>query len=253
MNLRTLLIFTLVLSLFAAQTVIAQQFWYSGAFLGFKSIGLEGAIRLTTSAGTFPGNTVDAGATGFTFGINGGYQIFPKGFAGGWYKLDLNLDASYTSVALFEAAYNGQFGSGKYAADGLSGGSTSIIAFDIMPINRVDFPKFKLLSPYLGLGLGLNLMSTGDVTVGPPNTPGTLTGNSEFKVGLLIFYGVVVRFSDVIQPFLQFKHMIPFGSETVFTDTYTASVAGGGSTKYAFAIQDVPGYFSITAGARFNF
>jgi hypothetical protein len=253
MHRRTFFVFTLVLSLFAAQGAFAQKFWYSGAFLGFKSVGLEGAIRLTTAAGTFPGNTVDAGETGFTFGLNGGYQIFPKGFAGGWYKLDLNLDASYTSVALFEAAYNGQFGGGKFGADGLSGGSTSILAFDIMPIHRAEFADFKLLSPYLGIGLGLNFMSTGDIDVGPPNTPGKLSGNSEFKVGLLIFYGVVVRFSDVVQPFLQFKHMIPFGSETVFTDTYTASVAGGGSTKYAFSIQDVPGYFSITAGARIVF
>jgi hypothetical protein len=251
MQYRKLSLLIVALVFIAHTLAVAQP--YSGAFVGFRAYGLKGAVRVTTAGGTQSGNTVDAGATGFTFGLNGGYQIFPKDFAGGWYKLDLNLDVSYTSVAFFEAAYNAQFGSGKYAADGLSGGSSTILAFDIMPINRVEFPKFKLLSPYVGLGIGLNLMSTGDVDVGPPNTPGTLTGNSEFKVGLLIFYGTLIRFSDVVVPFLQFKHMIGFGSETIFTDTYTASVAGGGSSKYAFSVQDVPGYFSITAGARINF
>ena len=241
----------LVLFLFAIDSSIAQP--YGGAFFGFKSCGLKGAVRVTTAAGTQSGNTVDAGKSGFTFGINGGYQIFPKDFLDGWYKLDLHLDASFTSVAFFEAAYDGQFGSGQFSAVGLSGGSTKIIALDVMPINRLEFPKFKLLSPYLGLGLGLNIMSTSDLDVGPPSTPGTLTGESEFKFGLLIFYGTLIRFSNVVQPFLQFKHMIPFGSETVFTDTYSAAVAGGGSQKLSFSIQDVPGYFSITAGVRVNF
>ena len=249
---RTLLLFVLVLSVFTCGAAVAQPF--GGAFLGFKASGLEGVMKLTTQAGTQTGNVVDAGSTGFTFGITGGYQIFPKDFADGWYKLDLTLDASFTSIAYFEEGYNKQFGAGAFAANGLSGGSTTIIALDIMPINRLTFPKFKLLSPYIGIGLGLNIMSTGDITTGPPSANGTLEGVGEFKIGLLIFYGCLVHLSDLIQPYLQFKHMIPFGDETQFTDNFQATGGtGGGNQKYAFYIQDVPGYFAMTAGVRFTF
>jgi hypothetical protein len=224
---------------------------YTGAFLGFKSSGLKGVIKVTEAGGTTTGNVVDAGKTGFTFGVCVGYQIFPSTLAGGWYKLDLNVDASFTSISYFEAGFNAQFGSGAFAANGLSGGSTTIIALDIMPIHRLNIPKFQLLSPYAGVGLGLNIMSTKDITAGPPNNNGTLTGNGEFKLGLLIFYGTLIRVSDVVQPYIQFKHMIPFGSETQFTQDF--QVAGGGTGQEAFSIQDVPGYFSITGGIRITF
>jgi hypothetical protein len=249
---RTTIAALVILSFVVFESVIAQP--YAGAFFGFKSSGLEGVIKVTTQAGTSTGNVVDAGSSSVTFGLSGGYQVFPKDFAGGWYKLDINLDASYAYYTYFEDGYDKQLGEGKFAANGLSGGTTKIISLDIMPIHRLTFPKFKLLSPYLGLGLGLNIMSTGDVTVSPPSGNGTLGGVGDFKVGLLIFYGVLVRFNDFWQPYLQFKHMVPFGSETQFTDSYQASGgAGGGTSNVAYYIQDVPGFFSITAGVRFNF
>jgi len=224
---------------------------YAGANLGFRSFGLKGAIKISQNGAVQVGNVVDAGKTGFTFGIEGGYQIFPEDFAGGWYKLDLGLQANYTSAGFFEAGYNSQYGSGKFAANGLSGGSTSIISIEVMPIHRLTIPKFKLLSPFAGLGLGVNLMSTADVKADAPNTPGTLTGNSETKVGLLIFYGAILEVSDLIQPYLQFKHMIPFGSESQFSQSFQPT--GGGSQSTVFSVQDVPGYFCITAGVRLTF
>ena len=134
---------------------------YVGANLGFRSYSLKGAGKITVQGGqTQVGNVTDAGKTGFNVGITTGYQVLPANVAGGWYKLDVNLDATYTSVAFFETGYNSQFGAGRFAADGLGGGSTSIISFDIMPIHRLSFPNFKLLSPYVGLGVGLNLMHT---------------------------------------------------------------------------------------------
>ncbi|MFA4923109.1 MAG: hypothetical protein WC557_02820, partial [Ignavibacteriaceae bacterium] len=169
-----------------------------------------------------------------------------------WYGLDLNLDISYTSIAYFEQGYNSGIGSGAYSANGLSGGSTSVISFDLMPIHRFNIPSFELLSPFAGIGLGFNYMSTGDVKVEPPSTNGTLTGNSEFKVGLIIYYGALLHVSDLLQPFIQFKHMIPFGSETVFTNDYQQA-SGGGSQKWSYSIADVPGYFNISAGCRFSF
>ena len=220
----------------------AQIFF--GGHLGFKSYGLKGTIKENSNVG----NVVDAGKTAFTFGIMGGCQVLPEDFAGGWYKLDLALEASYQSVSFFEAGYNSQFGAGKFAASGLSGGSTSIISFDVMPIHRLTIPKFKLLSPYAGLGFTVNIMSTGDVTAAAPTTPGTLTGNGEVKVGLLVFYGVVLHATDMIEPYLQFKHMIPFGSESQFSKSFQAT--GGGSQNEVFTIQDVPGYFNLSAGVR---
>jgi hypothetical protein len=251
---RVNVLLTVLFLLLAYGSASAQPFFYGGAFFGFKSSGLKGVFKLTTQAGTGTGNVVDGGATSFTFGLSGGYQVFPKGFAGGWYKLDLNLDLSYSWYPYLENAYNAQVGSGSFAARGLSGGTTKIISIDIMPLHRVEFSKFKLLSPYLGVGLGMNIMSTGDVTVSPPSGNGTLTGVGDFKLGLLIFYGTLFRFVDFMEPYLQFKHMIPFGSETQFTEEYQATGGqGGGSTKYAMSIQDVPGFFSITAGVRIKF
>ncbi|HTY59721.1 MAG TPA: hypothetical protein VMF59_12940 [Bacteroidota bacterium] len=242
----------IVLSMFALESARSQP--YAGAFIGFNTSGLKGAIKTTTQGGTTVGNVADGGSTAFTFGVNAGYQIFPSNFAGGWYKLDLNLDASYQTFSYLENGYNSANGSGKFAANGLSGGGTSIIALDIMPINRLTIPRFKLLSPYIGIGLSLNIMNTHDVTVGPPSQSGTLAGYSDFKMGLLVFYGVVIRASDLVEPYLQFKHMIPFGSETQFTTTYqpTGGQAGGSQTVQ-FAVQDVPGHFSLTGGVRINF
>ncbi|TAK59816.1 MAG: hypothetical protein EPO24_07325 [Bacteroidetes bacterium] len=248
--------YILIIPLLLAVTanLLYSQF-YIGPHVGFKSSGLKGAYKLTTQgAGTQTGNVVDAGKTGFNFGLQTGYQVFPPEFAGGWYKLDINLDASYSSFAYFEEAYNSQFGAGKFGADGLSGGSTMIISLDVMPIHRLTMPNFTLLSPYAGIGLGMNIMSTKDISVGPPNQPGTLTGAGEFKIGLLVFYGCTIQASDMIQPYLQLKHYVPFGSDTKFTNEAQGQiVAGGGTTKYETAIQDVPGYFGLSAGVRFVF
>jgi hypothetical protein len=233
----------------------ANAQFYLNPNLGIRVSGLKGVFKLTTQGGgTQTGNVADAGKTGFTFGVGGGYQVFPKNFAGGYYKLDVAFEASYTSLGYLEAGYNSQFGAGKFSADGLSGGSTMIIGMDIMPIHRLTIPSFKLLSPYAGLGFSLNLMNTKDVTVGPPSPNGVLTGNGDFKLGLLVFYGCVLQATDMIAPYIQFKHMIPFGSDTQFTQSFqgTGGQAGGTQT-YAVSIQDVPGFFSLTAGVRITF
>jgi hypothetical protein len=226
----------------------ANAQFYFGPDLGFKVSGLKGVFKLTTQQGTQTGNVVDAGKTGFIFGVGAGYQVFPKNFASGYYKLDLNLDISYTSLGYFEAAYNSQNGAGKFSADGLGGGSTTIFTFDIMPIHRLTLPSFKLLSPYIGLGLSLNMMSTKDVTF----SNGVLTGNGDFKAGLLFYYGCVLQASNLIAPYIQFKHMLPFGSDTQLTQSLQVTGQGGGTTGYAFSVADVPGFFSITAGVRFT-
>ncbi len=241
-----------VLCFFAFEVASAQ--FYTGAFLGFNASGLKGTFKQTTQGGTTTGNVADGGSTTFSFGINAGYQIMPANTAGGWYKLDLNLDASYQTFSYYENGFNSANGAGNFSAKGLSGGGTSIIALDIMPIHRLTFPKFKLLSPYAGLGLSLDILSTHDVTIGPPSGNGTLTGSGSFKIGLIVFYGVVIRASDMFQPYLQFKHMIPFGSETQFTQAQqlTGGQAGGSQTNQIF-IEDSPGHFSLTGGVRINF
>jgi hypothetical protein len=230
------------------------QFYLNPNF-GLRVSGLKGVFKLTVQGGgTQTGNVADAGKSGFTFGVGAGYQVFPKNFASGYYKLDLALEASYTSLSYLEAGFNSQFGAGSFSANGLSGGSTSIITFDIMPIHRLTLPKFKLLSPYAGLGFSLNMMSTKDVTVGPPSANGTLTGNGEFKLGLLVFYGCLLQATDAIAPYIQFKHMIPFGSDTQFTQSFQATGGqAGGTQTYAISIQDVPGFFAITTGVRIMF
>ena len=207
---------------------------------------------MTDINGTQTGNVADAGKTGIDVGICVGYQVLnpsPRS----WYKLDLNLDVSYTSLNYLEAGYNSSVGAGSFSANGLSGGSTNIISFDIMPIHRLNIPSLRLVSPFVGIGVGLNYMMTKDlVTVPPKNQDGTATGKNDFKIGLAVFYGVVLQVTDLIQPYLQFKHLVPFGTDTEFTTDWNSN-KGGGSQKAIFSIADVPGYFSLTAGCRFSF
>jgi opacity protein-like surface antigen len=237
--------------LFIASTHNFAQF-YIGPHVGFKASGLKGALKQTENGQVITGSVADAGKTGFNVGIAVGYQILPPTVLDGWYKLDLNVDVSYSSFGYLEEGFNSVVGSGKFSASGLDGGTTTVFSIDLMPIHRLSFPNFKLLSPYAGLGLGLNIMSTSDIEVNPPSQRGTVTGKGDFKLGLLIFYGVVFQISDNIKPFFQFKHLVPFGSETEFTSTYQ-SAQGGGSFNEIFSIQDVPGYFNLTAGVRFSF
>jgi hypothetical protein len=233
---------------FAVTTTNAQ--FYVGPYIGFKASGLKGAVKLSTGGAVQTGNVADGGSTGFNAGIATGYQVLPSSIAGGLYKLDINLDISWASFNYFENSYNSAIGSGKFSANGLSGGKTNVFAFDIMPIHRFNFKNF-ILSPYAGLGFGINLLMTSDVTVGPPSGTGTLTSVSGLKMGLLVFYGTLFNVSNLIKPYIQFKHIIPFGSETQFTDSYQAA-QGGGSGSWAYYVADVPGYFNLVGGVRFE-
>lgn len=248
---RSFLIFglTTMMLIFLLNEAFAQ--FYIGPYVGVKSSGLKGTIKQISGGQVSTGNVADAGSTGISAGITVGYQILPRSVLNGWYKLDINIDASYSSFSYLENGFNSAEGAGRYSAVGFSDGNTMVISIDVMPIHRLNIPSFTLLSPYLGLGLGLNIMSTSDVNVGPPNPSGIVTGVGEFKVGMLIYYGTLIRLSSFIQPFVQFKHFIPFGSETQFTETYQAA-QGGGSQSYALYIQDIPGYFNFVAGVRFN-
>jgi len=223
-----------------------SQFYVSPQ-VGFKSSGLKGVIKLTQPNSVNTGNVAEASKTGFVLGTGVGYTLL----SGGIYTLDMNVDITYASIAYFEEGYNKGIGSGAFAANGLSGGSTTVLSFELLPLHKISIPSFSLLTPFAGVGLGFNYMSTGDIKVTPPSGNGTLTGNSEFKVGLVLTYGAYLNLTSRIEPFVQFKHMIPFGSETVFTQDYQPT--SGSSSKAEYSIADAPGYFSLTAGCRFNF
>ncbi len=239
---------TALLFVFTFSNVFAQ--FYLGPYIGFKASGLKGVIKVTENGQVSTGNVADGGSTGLSAGVTVGYQVLPPDVLNGLYKLDLDIDASYSSFSYLENGWNSSQGAGSFAANGFSGGTTTVFSIDIMPIHRLNFRSFQLLSPFLGLGLGLNIMSTSDITVGPPSQNGTITGVGDFKLGLLVFYGTVIRASNLIQPFIMFKHYIPFGSETQFTNSYQ-SAQGGGSESLQVSIQDVPGYFNLVAGVRF--
>jgi len=71
-------------------------------------------------------------------------------------------------------------------------------------------------------------------------------------MGLIVFYGTVFQVSRLIQPFIEFRHFIPFGDETQVTDSWESS-QGLGTEDLAISIADVPGYFHMAAGVRFSF
>jgi opacity protein-like surface antigen len=237
----TKLLFTAVATLLVSEGAQAQI--SLAPYVGFKSYGLKGATTSAAGGQIQQLGIFDGGKTSFTFGVGIGHRLLKV--PGGIYELDMQLDVSYASANFAEAGYNSSFGSGKYSADGNSGGSTSNLAFDLMPIHRISIPGFSLLTPYAGVGLGLNYFSTSNISVGPPSSPQTIAvnGTSQFKIGFLIFYGVDLNIVPVIHPFLQFKHYIPFGSEFQLTD----------DSKYgSIVVKDVPGYFNLVAGIRFD-
>ena len=248
---RSFLIFglSIVMSIFVFNETFAQ--FYIGPYVGFKSSGLNGATQLTSNGQIYQLGVADAGATGFNAGVAVGYQVIPAEVAGGLYKLDIDLDVSWASFSYMENAWNSVNGAGSFKADGLSGGTTNSISIDVMPIHRFNINNF-ILSPYAGLGVGVNLLLASDISVGPPSQSGTLTTVNNTKVGLLIFYGTVVNLTYNIKPFIQFKHLIPFGSQTPLTESFQSS-QGGGTGSYAISINDVPSYFNLVAGVRFAF
>lgn len=239
---------TISVLLFTSSNIFAQ--FYIGPYVGFKASGLKGAGKTSVNGQVSVSPVADAGSTGFTAGATAGYQVIPPDVTGGLYKLDLALDISWASFNYFENGYNSVNGSGSFSADGLSGGKTNTISIDIMPINRFNIKNF-ILSPYAGIGLGINLLLNGDISITQNNTSATLTGHSDTQLGLLVFYGTLFNVSEKFKPFIQFIHLIPFGSETQFTDNLQIA-QGGGSTNYVYSISDVPGYFSIVAGVRFE-
>ncbi len=238
----------IILSIFLLSNNAFAQF-YIGPYVGFKASGLKGAIKTSVNGQVNIGNVADAGSTGFTAGVSTGYQVIPPNVTGGLYKLDIDLNVSWSSFSYFENGYNSLNGSGSFTADGLSGGTTNMIAINIMPMHRFHFNNF-ILSPFAGLGVGINLLLNGDVTISQNGNSGTLSGSSDTQVGLLVFYGTLFNVSSTLKPFIQFVHLIPFGSETQFTNNLSIA-QGGGSENYVFSIADVPGYFSIIAGVRF--
>jgi hypothetical protein len=235
---RKLLIGFVLAGLVAVQSLLAQVH-FTGS-VGFKSFGLEGAVTASAGGMVQSVGVLDCGKTGFAFGVGGGFTLVPAGV----YQLDMDLEVSMAFANFLEAGYESYWGNGMFAADGYSGGSATIISFDIMPVHRINIPGFSLISPYAGVGLGLNLFSNSDVTFGPPEwtRTGTAKGNSEFQVGLLIFYGASFHFVGPIEPFVQLKHYIPFGSEYTFVKDP--------QTLGTWTIKDAPGYFNMSAGVR---
>lgn len=235
----------IILFMIVFATSAADAQFYMGAFGGFKASGLKGTLKQVSAGQTQVGSVADAGAVGFNAGITTGYQVIPYDATGGLYKLDINLDASWSMFNYFEEGWNNINGAGNFSAQGASGGKTNVFSFDVMPIHRFNFSNF-ILSPFVGLGFSVNLLMTSDITV-----PGaTLSGVSETQMGLSIFYGTLFNLSGVVKPYIQFKHLIPFGSDTQFTESIQ-STQGGGTQSLGYYISDVPGYFNIVAGVRF--
>jgi hypothetical protein len=224
-----------ILLVFLCQNSFAQI--HAGAFLGFKSYSLNAVTTLKgawVSNGSTTSPATDAGGTVFNFGGTAGYTSFTSGI----YSLDLDLLASFSSISFFQRGYDKSNGTGAFAAAGLSGGTTSVFAFDLMGINRLTIPTFKLIEPYAGLGLGFNIYSTGDITVQGQ----TAKGSSSMKLGMIIVYGANLHVTPLLTPYIRFSHLIPFGNETQLTDDPNLTVV----------VKDVPGYFGLTAGVMLS-
>ena len=142
--------FSVLVVFFSFNDIFAQ--FYVGPYIGFEASGLKGAGRTAVNGQISNSNSIaDAGSNSFNAGVTVGYQVIPPEVTGGLYKLDLNLDASWASFSYFENGFNSSSGAGSFSADGLSGGKTTVISLDIMPMHRFHFNNF-ILSPFAGIG-----------------------------------------------------------------------------------------------------
>jgi len=232
--------FVIVFSISVFQTSFAQ--FYAGPFFGFKSYSLKAAGTITQNGQRQAFGVQDGGGTVFDFGGFGAYTIVTSGI----YNLDIEFKTDYSTIGFFENGYNSLQGAGALAAAGASGARTHVFEWDLLGINRFAFHKFKVLEPYLGVGMSFGLYSTSDLSVTPQGQTqagSTFTGNSEFKIGLSIVYGTYVRVAPGIYPFIQLSHLLSFGSTTELLN----------DTKYTWIFNDTPGYFALSAGVRFDF
>ncbi len=224
--------------------------YYVSPQIGFKVYGLSGATTVNSRGNVSQGGLSDAGGTAFNVGAGFGYELkFP---AAPIYRLDLEGNISWSSINFFQNGFDNNQGAGAFAAGGFSGGGAEIFSLDLMPVHRFIIPGF-FLSPFAGVGLALNLFDNTNTTGGPPdNTAGSvITGSTDFQLGLSIFYGAYLTLLPHIEPFIQFKHLIPFAG--TYQLTSNASAPGAGSAPYVITIQNAPGYFNLDAGVRFEF
>ena len=230
--------FTAIVVCFSTMWVAtATAQFYVAPNIGFKSFGLNGATTSNVGGTINQLGVFDAGKSSFHFGAGVGYTVLPAGV----YNLDVGLDFGYSSAGFVEEGNNSRFGAGSFAAGGYSGATTTDLSFDLKSIHRINIPGFDLISPFAGVGMAFNMFSTSDMTIGAPTAtpPVTVTGTSQFKIGLAISYGASVKIG-MLSPFIQLKHYVPFSSEFQFTDSPNGTVV----------IQDSPGYFSLSAGVR---
>jgi len=247
MKKRFLLIGTVMALAVTFSNVSAQ--YYVSPQIGFKLYGLNGATTINEAGQLSSGKTTDAGGAAFTVGAGLGYELrFPTPI----YRLDLEANLSWSAINFFENGYDNINGSGSFAAAGLSGGGAEVFSLDLMPIHRFIIPHF-ILSPFAGVGLSLNLFDNTSTTIAASNgtAGGSISGATNFQLGLIIFYGAYFNVLPNIKPFIEFKHLVPFSSTYQLTSTYSES--GVGSESFVDTIQDAPGYFNMSAGVQFNF
>lgn len=230
----------------AVSTMASAQF-YMGPHIGFKAFGLEGILQnkspdannqIQTARSS---NDARASKTTVDFGINLGYQIVKTSY----YGFDLGLDTRLAWANFMEEAYNDVVGSGEYSARGFKGGKTMVLGVDLMPVNRMTFPKLYLLSPYLAVGPSVNIYRTGGIDEPQGNNQPVLklSGKTSAKIGLHVTWGLDLRPTPHVWPYLQFKHMLGFGSEFNFSE----------DRRSAWLIEDAPGMWGMTGGVRFVF
>jgi hypothetical protein len=222
----------LILLAFLCQNSFAQI--HAGAFLGFKSYSLNATVVLTNSQGKQIVPAADAGGTVFNVGGTAGYTALSMGM----YKLDLDAALSFSSIGFFQRGFEKSNGNGSFAANGLSGGTTSAFELDLLGINKLSLPALKVVEPYAGLGVSMNLYSTSTLV----QNNASAQGASAFKLGLCIVYGAEFPILPFMTPYIRFSHLIPFGSELKLTD----------DSNGTFTVQDVPGYFGLTAGVMLS-
>ncbi len=240
-------VFTALLLCLGVSSAMAQL--YVSPQIGFKVYGMSGATTANIGGQVSQMGISDAGGTAFNVGVGLGYDLkFPTPI----YRLDLEGNLSWSAINFLQNAWDNNQGAGSFAAAGYSGGGAHIFSLDLMPIHRFIIPGF-FVSPYGGIGLALNLFDNTNATGGPPDNPaGTvLTGATDFQVGLSIFYGAYFDVLPGIEPFIQFKHLIPFSGSYQMTSSATAP--GNGTEPVVFTIQNAPGYFNLDAGVRFDF
>lgn len=237
MSLKKMAIFLMV-PVFSLSMVFNQSAYAESYFGGSIGIALPSDIDdIKLSSGAATGTITDLDAdNSFAYGFKMGHYF--KSMP--WFGVEINFQQSDPDMDQQNATATGTLGIFTAAATGqgkIDVNHLTTIGFLAMfrPVEK----KIFNLEPYLGLGIGVNMISLGEATAfsAAGVKSGAVNLGSDTDVGFLLSAGLNYEITDHIKAYGEYK----------YTQSNFDSTTGG--VKYDFDVENS----SLMFGAAYNF